>query len=255
LTVFRAFKFGVVVLALAVLAMLSAIVTMHFAIHGAELTVPSFEGLTVAEATEKAASLGLNVTVDNHFYSVAIPAGRILNQSPAAGTIVRREWQVRLTESVGPQRVAIPNLTGSNQRLASIQVRRLGLEVGPTAEMPYAYAPADTVIAQNPGPDASGVERPLISLLVAAPPAEISGGMVMPDFAGQAFQAAAAAIARAGLKLEPVKMVPAGIPAVGGATDTQPPQPPVAPGTVTSQNPPAGHRVDASTPIELTVAQ
>jgi len=153
---FRAFKFGVVVLALAVLAMLSAIVTMHFAIHGAEVKVPSFKGLTVAEATEKAASLGLNLTVDNHFYSVEIPAGRVLSQSPAAGTIVRREWRVRLTESVGPQRVAIPNLTGSNERLASIQVRRLGLEVGPTAEMPYAYAPADTVIAQNPAPDAAG---------------------------------------------------------------------------------------------------
>jgi beta-lactam-binding protein with PASTA domain len=243
------------VLALAVLAMLSAIVTMHFAIHGAEVTVPSFKGLTVAEATEKAASLGLDVAVDNHFYSVEIPAGRILSQSPGTGTIVRREWQVRLTESVGPQRVAIPNLTGSNQRLASIQVRRLGLEVGPTAEMPYAYAPADTVIAQNPAPDAAGVERPLISLLVAAPPIEVSGGMVMPDFTGQSFQATAAAIAHARLKLDPVKTVPVGVPPVGSATDTQSPQPPLPPGTVMSQNPPAGHMVDASTPIELTVAQ
>ena len=130
LIVFRAFKFAVVVLVLAVLAMLSAIVTMHFAIHGAEVTVPSFKGLTVAEATDKAAALGLNLTVDNHFYSVEIPAGRILNQSPSPGTVVRREWRVRLTESVGPQRVAIPNLTGSNQRLASIQIRRIGLEVG-----------------------------------------------------------------------------------------------------------------------------
>ena len=252
---FRAFKFAVVVLALAVLAMLSAIVTMHFAIHGAEVTVPTFKGLTVAEATEKAASLGLNVAVDNHFYSVEIPAGRILSQSPAAGTIVRREWLVRLTESVGPQKVAIPNLTGANQRLASIQVRRLGLEVGPTAEMPYAYAPADTVIAQNPAPDAAGVERPVISLLVAAPPIEMSGGIVMPDFAGQSFSVAAAAIARAGLKLAPVKTIAVGIPDVSSPTDAQAPQLPVSPGTVMSQNPPAGNRVDASTPIEFTVVQ
>lgn len=253
--VFRAFKFGVVVLALAVLAMLSAVVTMHFAIHGAEVKIPSFRGLTVAEATEKAASLGLNVTVDNHFYSVEIPAGRILNQSPAAGTVVRREWELRLTESVGPQRVAIPNLAGSNERLASIEVRRLGLEVGPTAEMPYAYAPADTVIAQNPGPDAAGVERPLISLLVAAPPVEVSGGVVMPDFTSQSYSAAAAAITHAGLKLAPVKTVPVSIPAVGGVTDAQASQMPVPPGTVMSQNPAVGQRVDASTPIELTVAQ
>ena len=253
--VFRAFKFGVVVLALAVLAMLSAIVTMHFAIHGAEVTVPSFKGLTVAEATEKASSLGLNVALDNHFYSVEIPAGRILSQSPAAGTVVRREWHVRLTESAGPQRAAIPNLIGSNQRLASIQIRRLGLEVGPTAAMPYAYAPEDTVIAQNPAPDAAGVERPLIGLLVAGPPLDTSGGMVMPDFTGQPFSAAAAATSHAGLKLAPVTRVPVSVPAVTSPGATQAPQPPVVPGTVLSQNPPGGHRVETSTLIEFTVAQ
>jgi len=253
--VFRAFKFAVVVLGLAVLAMLSAVVTMHFAIHGAEVTVPSFKGLTVAEATDKASALGLNLTVDNHFYSVEIPAGRILNQSPSPGTVVRREWRVRLTESVGPQRVAIPNLTGSNQRLASIQIRRIGLEVGPTAEMPYAYAPADTVIAQNPAPDAAGVESPTVSLLVAVPPLEASSGVVMPDFTGQSYSGASAAISHAGLKLTPVKRVSADIPGIVSPTDTQAPQLPVAPGTVTGQNPPAGDRVDASTPIELTVAQ
>lgn len=252
---FRAFKFAVVVLALAVLAMISAVVTMHFAIHGAEVTVPSFKGLTVAEATEQAAALGLNLTVENHFYSVEIPAGRILRQSPAPGTVVRREWRVRLTESIGPQRVAIPNLTGSNQRLASIQLRRMGLEVGPTAEMPYAYAPADTVIAQNPTPDAGGVESPLVSLLIATPPLEGSGGIVMPDFTGQSYSAAAAAISHAGLKLAPVKTAPVAVPAIASPTDTQAPQPPVTPGTVVSQNPPSGYRVDASIPIELTVAQ
>jgi eukaryotic-like serine/threonine-protein kinase len=253
--VFRAFKFAVVVLALAVLAMLSAVVTMHFAIHGAEVTVPSFKGLTVAEATDKAAALGLNLAVDNHFYSVEIPAGRILNQSPLPGTVVRREWRVRLTESVGPQRVAIPNLTGTNQRLASIQIRRIGLELGPTAEMPYAYAPPDTVIAQNPAPDAAGVESPVISLLVAAPPLETSSGMVMPDFTGQSFSGAAVAVAHAGLKLAPVKAVSAAVPSVVSLGTAQAPQLPVAPGTVMDQNPPAGHRVDGSTGIQLTVAQ
>jgi beta-lactam-binding protein with PASTA domain len=121
--------------------------------------------------------------------------------------------------------------------------------------MPYAYAPADTVIAQNPAPDAAGVESPTVSLLVAIPPLEASSGVVMPDFAGQSYSAASAAISHAGLKLTPVKTVSADIPAIVSPTDTQAPQLPVAPGTVTGQNPPAGDRVDASTPIELTVAQ
>ena len=251
----RAFKFGLLVLALAVLALLSAMTTMHFAIHGAEVKVPSFKGLTVAEATDRAAAAGLNLTVDSHFYSIEVPAGRVLNQSPAPGTVVRREWRVRLTESLGPQRVAIPDLTGMDQRLATIQVRRAGLEVGTVAEMPDAYAPAGTVIAQNPAPDAAGVERPVVSLLTAAKPLDTSGGMVMPDFTGQPFSGASAAISRAGLKLGPVKTAPAPVPAVASPGSGLAPQAPMPSGTVIGQNPAPGHRVDATMPIELTVAQ
>ena len=251
----RAFKFGLVVLMLAVLAMLSAIATMHFAIHGAEVKVPSFKGLTVAEATDRAAAAGLNLTVDNHFYSVEVPAGRILNQFPGAGTVVRREWRVRLTESLGPQRVAIPDLTGIDQRLATIQVRRAGLEVGTVAEMPDAYASAGTVIAQNPAPGAAGVERPVVSLLTAAQPSDASGGMVMPDLTGQASSAASAAIARAGLKLGPVKTAPATVPAVNSPGSGQALQAPMPSGTVMSQSPMPGARVDATTLVEFTVAQ
>jgi len=251
--VLNAFKFVLVMLALAMLAMLSAIATMHYAIHGAEVTVPSFKGLTVAEATDRAAALGLNLSVDNHFYSVEMPVGLVLMQSPAAGTVVRREWHVRLTESLGPQRVAIPNVTGLNQRLAAIQIRRAGLEVGATAEMPYAYAPEGTVIAQNPPPDAPGVERPVVNLLIADPPPEASSGIVMPDLTGQAFSAAALAISHAGLRLAPVETAHTPAPAITG--DSLAPQTLIPAGTVLGQSPPAGSRVDASIPIELTVAQ
>lgn len=249
----RAFQFALVLLMLAVLAMLSAITTMHFAIHGAEVSVPSFKGLTPAEAADKAAALGLDLGVDSHFYSVDIPAGHIVSQSPAPGTIVRRGWHVRLSESLGPQRVAIPNLTGQDQRVASIQIRRAGLEIGSTAEMPWAYAPEGAVIGQNPAPGTAGVARPSVSLLIAAPPVATSAAFIMPDLTGQMFPAAALAVARAGLKLAPMKEAPTAIPPIGtGPTPIQP----VAPiGSVVSQSPQPGERVDASTPVELTVAQ
>jgi beta-lactam-binding protein with PASTA domain len=251
----RAFQFGVVLLGLAVLAMLSAIVTMHFAIHGAEVSVPAFKGLTVPEATNKAASLGLNLSVDNHFYSVDIPAGRIVSQSPAPGTVVRREWHVRLTESLGPQRVAIPKLLGLDQRVASIQIRRAALEIGPTAEMPWAYAPEGAVIAQNPAPGAAGVARPSVSLLLAAPPIAGNTSFVMPDFTGQDFSSAAFAITHAGLKLAPLKEAASPIPAANSVASTAAMQPVTPIGSIVSQSPQPGLRVDASTPIELTVAQ
>lgn len=251
----HAFRFLLVLLMLSVLALLSAITTMHFAIHGTEVKVPSFKGLTSAEAASRAAALGLNLKVDNHFYSVDIPAGRIVSQSPAPGILVRREWNVRVIESLGPQRVAVPNLTGLDQRVASIQIRRADLEVGSAAEMPWTYAAEGSVIAQNPAPGAAGVERPTVSMLIAAPPIQTNSAFVMPSLTGQTLPAAEVAITRVGLQLAPVIYATAPIPAVPPPNSTQPMQPVTPPGTISSQNPQPGQRVDASTPIELTVAQ
>ena len=98
----RLFQFASAVLVLAFVSLLAAITTMHFAIHGAEVTIPDFRGMTVPEATHKAVLLGMNLSVDNRFYSAEVPADRVLSQSPAPGTVVRREWHVRITQSLGP---------------------------------------------------------------------------------------------------------------------------------------------------------
>jgi len=251
----RAFRFLLVLLMLAGLSLLSAIITMHFAIHGAEVTIPNFKGLTIAQATSKAASLGLNLSVENHFYSVDTPAGHIAAQSPAPGTVVRREWHVQLTESLGPQKVAVPNLIGLDQRAASIQLRRASLDLGTTAQMPWAYDPPGSVIAQNPAPGAAGVARPTANLLLAAPSDTTTPAFVMPNLVGRNFTSAALAITHAGLKLAPIKAATLSIPLVASAGLTQPIQPIEPIGSITAQDPQPGARVDASTPIQLTVAQ
>src|SRR5579885_3221954 len=145
----RVFRFVLLVLFLCVVALLSAVITMHFAIHGAEVSVPDFRGLTLADAMRRAASLDLNLSVDNRFYSAEMPEGRVLTQSPASGTVVRREWRVRVTQSLGPQRIPIPNVIGQQERTAIIEMRRDGLDLGNVARMPFAGAPEGTVIADR----------------------------------------------------------------------------------------------------------
>ncbi|MFZ0630127.1 MAG: PASTA domain-containing protein [Acidobacteriaceae bacterium] len=248
------FRFILVLLLLVVVAMTSAIVTMHFAIHGTEVAIPDFKGMTVAESGQRAASLGLTLHVENRLYSAEIPAGRVANQSPAAGAIVRRGWRVWLTESLGTQKIAIPNLLGKDQRLAAVDIRRAGLATGIVAAMPWPDAQPGVVFAQSPEPDASGAEGPVMNLLVASPPAETqpADALVMPQLVGQGFTAAAWSVAHAGLHLAPVKEEDTHVAPVGTAG---PPQPPITPGTVVAQSPAAGDRVDPSMPIELTVAK
>ncbi len=163
------FQMASLVMVLIAVALLSAITTMHFAIHGAEVQVPALKGMTVAEARSQAAGMGLTLDVDNRYYSGDVAAGHILSQSPAQGTVVRREWRVRVAESLGPQKVDVPDAVGSDQRLAALQLRRVGLDVGTTAHLPWAASAEGAVIAQDPPAHAQGIARPSVNLLVAAP--------------------------------------------------------------------------------------
>lgn len=238
---------------LVVVALLAAITTMHFAIHGAEVQVPALKGMTVADARSETAGLGLNLVVDNRYYSSDVAAGHILTQSPRPGSVVRREWRVRVSESLGPQKVEVPNTVGSDERVAALNLRRVGLAVGDTAHLPFAGAPEDRVLAQDPPARAQGIEGPSVNLLVAAPPEDTPDGFVMPDFTGIPVVTAQTALERVGIKFAPPVFADASVPPLGEGN--APPKPPVTPGSVIAQQPPAGSRVDLSAEVHLTVAK
>ena len=247
------FRVVSLVMLLVTVAMLAAIATMHFAIHGAEVQVPDLKGMTVAQARSQAAGMGLNLNVDNRYYSAEVTAGHILSQSPAPGTVVRREWHVRVAESLGPQKVDVPDTVGSDERLAALRLRRVGLEVGVTARLPYAAAAEGTVIAQDPPAHAQGIEQPSVNLLVAAPEDDSPDGFVMPDLTGLPVVTAQTQLAKVGIKSALPVFVDVPVSPVG--TGSAPPKPPVPPGAVVAQDPPAGARVDQAAEVKLTVAK
>lgn len=247
------FQVASLLMLLVAAALLAAITMMHFAIHGAEVQVPALKGMTVADARSETAGLGLNLNVDNRYYSGDVAAGHILTQLPTAGTVVRREWLVRVAESLGPQKVEVPDMVGREERVAALTLRRVGLEVGATARLPYGKAAEGTVLAQDPPGHAQGIERPSINLLVAAPSDDAPDGFVMPDMVGWPVVSAQAALTRVGIKALPPSFVDVPIAPVGSG-DT-PPRLPVKPGAVLAQAPAAGSRVDQSTVVRLTAAQ
>jgi beta-lactam-binding protein with PASTA domain len=65
--------------------------------------------------------------------------------------------------------------------------------------------------------------------------------------------AAQVSLANVGLKVTQPTYVDVPIPPVGAGS--APPRPPVAPGSVIAQQPPAGARVDQNTQVKLTVAK
>ena len=258
------FQGALLMLGLVLVALISAVMTMQFAIHGAEVRVPVLKDMTVAEARSQTSGLKLSLEVDNRYYSADVAAGHILSQSPAPGSVVRREWRVRVAESLGPQKVEVPSVIGEQERTAALNLRRVGLEEGMTARLPYAKAEAGTVLAQDPPARAQGIEKPSINLLVAATDDTAADGFVMPDLTGLPIVTAQALLTRVGIKFGEPKFEDVQIPAVAGVgyapiaapgSVPVPVKPTALPGSVLTQSPPSGYRVAVGATVQLTVAK
>jgi beta-lactam-binding protein with PASTA domain len=255
-----AFRFALLALVLTVVALVSALTAMRFAIHGQEVQVPAIVGLTPPEAERVASGLGLQIEVERQYYSPQIAEGRIMSQLPLPGTKVRRGWQLRLAQSMGPQRVSIPDVTRESERAAELNLRRRGLEVASTAEIQVPNTTADQVLAQSPPASASQVAAPKTSLLITAaadPPA-----YVMPSFLGQPLGSASRTLQDAGFKLGSVSMAPPS--AAAAATGATPgsvtpaslavaPSQPSPASVIVVQTPPAGKQVLAGAVVNFEV--
>src|SRR6202158_6617667 len=131
------FRMLLLALVLMTVALISALTAMQLAIHGREVTSPNVVGMSPREAERAGAASGLLVVVERQFYSPDIPEGKIMTQMPPPGTKVRRGWSIRVAQSLGPQRVAIPNVTGGSERVGELNIRRRGLGLGSVGDVSF----------------------------------------------------------------------------------------------------------------------
>ena len=197
-TVSRYFRLVLLGLVLVLVALISALTAMRIAIHGREIEVPKLIGMTPMEAEAALADRGLRLEVESRFYGTEVPAGRVMSQSPVPGTVVRRGWRVRVAESLGAPRAAVPNVLGQSSRAAEINVRRRGLEVGKLAIVHLPKLPGDQVVAMSPPPESMG-NSPKVSLLLTAN--EESEAILMPNLVGKRASDVPKLIEQLGLRL------------------------------------------------------
>ena len=215
----------------------SALLAMRFAIQGREVRVPRLAGLTPMEAERIANSNGLVLSVESRFYNASVPQGRIVSQSPEQNATVRRGWKIRVAESLGPQRAAVPNLIGQSQHAAGINISRRSLEIGTMGTIHLTGAAPEVVVAQNPPPEATEVASPKVGLIFSA--AENGQRYVMPSFVGRSLAEATDAVQKAGFTIGKMHLNDT---ALQGT-----------PGVVTHQSPAAGQRVTAGATVSFEV--
>lgn len=222
-----AIRFALLALVLVIVAMVSALTAMRFAIHGQEVTVPALVGMTPVEAERTIAGLGLQMSIERQYYSPNIPEGRIMSQLPLPGIKVRRGWQVRLAQSLGPTRVTIPDVTGESEHAAELNIRRRGLDVASMAEMEIPGIPPDQVLAQSPPANTTDVLAPNISLLVTTD--SQPQAFVMPSFIGQPLGTVSQTLQDAGFKLGNISVAPPPVSEVSDANAASGPAPQTPP--------------------------
>jgi serine/threonine-protein kinase len=231
------FRMSLLAFILASVAFLSALTAVRFAIQGREVAMPDVIGMKAVEAQHTLQSRGVGIKVEDRIYN-PLPVDTVVRQSPAPGSRVKTGQFAHVMLSLGPQKATIPALVDHSLRAARIEMLRSGLQLG---EVSSAYLPLgedDTVIQQEPAPGNSDITSPHIDLLVSLgsrPPA-----YVMPEMVGLSLAEAESKLNGSGMKVSKLTFSPV---------------PGVLHGTVASQTPAHGAKVDANSTIELQLAE
>lgn len=211
-------------------------IAMRVAVRARQVTVPDLIGKPVADATNLASALDLQLRIDDQRRpDPKVPAGNVLGQEPTPGSAARRQRSIRVWLSAGAHIARAPNLLGETQRAAEIRVAQDGLVIGAVSEIRSALYASDVVVAQDPPPATQTSE---VRLLVNR--GEDRATYVMPDLIGLNGDRAADVMRTRGFRVSITSQ---------SAASTIPP------GVVVRQTPAGGYQVHPGDPIALEVSR
>ncbi len=219
-------------------ALVSAITTIRLSIRGRQESLPQLVGAPLDAADQVVRGLGMTLKVEDKVYSTRYAANQIVSQQPTPGTRIKSGQHVHVLVSLGPPRVAIPDLAGSSLRAAQIIALQRGLSVRNVAAVPWPGKESSQVVAQDPPPASTNIYSPAINLLVSEgdPPT----AFLCPNFVGRPIAAIRKDLEQAKLKIGDVTPIP---------TDTAPK------GFVLFQSPPPGSKIGPDAVFTFQVAE
>jgi beta-lactam-binding protein with PASTA domain len=231
------FRMALLAFILMSVAFLSAITAMRFAIQGREVVMPNVVGQKMIAAQQMLRGRGVGMLVEDRTYSPAA-VDMVIRQTPPSGMKVKVGQSAHVIVSLGPQSATIPPLIDLSLRAARIELLRSGLQAGEVSSAYLAGSGNELVLQQDPAPGTSNVTSPHVDMLVSLGPR--TAAYVMPELVGQTLNEAESKLTGIGLKSPKLTLTP--LP--GGLH-----------GTVVGQTPSRGARMDASTQVELQIAE
>lgn len=108
--------------------------------HGEEIKVPNLYGLSLEESSKLIKETKLRHTIYDSVYKPGLPAGCILEQSPKANALVKRNRNIFLTiNSLQPEQIRFPNLVDNSFRQAYEILITNGFKIGKLNYVDYDY--------------------------------------------------------------------------------------------------------------------
>ncbi len=197
--------------------------------------VPNVVGQTQAAASTSITGAGLAVGAVAQAYSLTVPSGSVISQSPVAGTSASPGSAVALTVSEGPQPVIVPDVVGMTQLAADAVITNALLTIGAATQIYSANVAAGSVVSQTPAAGTSVSPGSAVALVIS----EGVQPVVVPNVVGQTQTTATTAITGIGLSVGTViEQYSAAVPK----------------GQVISQNPEAGTSGAPGTPVNLWIS-
>ncbi|MEW6277500.1 MAG: PASTA domain-containing protein [Candidatus Eremiobacterota bacterium] len=203
-----------------------------------EVEVPVVTGKNIEEANEILAQVGLKLQVHESRYTNKVPEKVIISQNPAGKRRVRKDNEILVVVSLGPELVEVPELTGLSLREAEIDLANAALVLGKVTWTEPDPEKAEEVLRQNPKSGKKVKKGTPINLHIQ----KGGGGQALtpvPGLVGKSLYAIEDVLTKADLRL-------------GGVTWKFHQ---VAPrGEILSQGPPSGARVSTHTEVEVEVS-
>ena len=165
----------------------------YYGIHRYTAT-PVLLNLAPADATAKAGEVGLGTTLLEQGFSETVPKGQVMGTDPAPGDRIRKNGEVGLIVSKGPERYRVPQLAGLELDAAKRALDSIKLVTGKITESYNETVPAGRVIAFTPKFDTVMKPENTVNLWVSLGKKPIT----VPNMTGKPYKDANKALRKAG---------------------------------------------------------
>jgi serine/threonine-protein kinase len=187
-------------------------------------------GMSMDDARAKLDAEGIQFKRGRGAYSDKIKKDHVASVDPAPGEQVKQGQVITLVFSKGRQPIPVPDVTGKSLDDAKQTLQSNGFTPGDVTRAPSATVPKDSVLRTDPkAGEKQSPDEPVGIVL--------SNGVTLPNLVGQPRDAAENQLRSLGLNVK---------------TENQD-DPSKPPGTVLSQNPPAGTAVSRGDEVTLFV--